>query len=104
MLSTSVWNFNVFRFLCGLGVGGQFAVGVALVAEVVPRRARPYALGFVQASSAVGNMIAAVTGILVGQMEAAGAITRSAWRWEFLAGALPAPLAFIVFKKLKEPE
>src|SRR5271157_2826861 len=39
VLSTSVWNFNVFRFLCGLGVGGQFAVGVALVAEVVPSRA-----------------------------------------------------------------
>src|ERR1039457_358191 len=59
VLSTSVWNFNVFRFMCGLGVGGQFAVGVALVAEVVPSRARPYALGFVQASSAIGNMIAA---------------------------------------------
>ena len=53
-------------------VGGQFAVGVALVAEVVPSRARPYALGFVQAASAVGNMIAAMTGIFVGQMEAAG--------------------------------
>jgi MFS family permease len=103
VLSTSVWNFNVFRFLCGLGVGGQFAVGVALVAEVVPSRARPYALGFVQAASAVGNMIAAMTGIMVGQMEAAGTIT-GAWRWEFLAGAVPAPLAFIVFKKLKEPE
>src|SRR5665811_558615 len=71
VLSTSVWNFNVFRFLCGLGVGGQFAVGVALVAEVVPSRARPYALGFVQAWSGIGNMIAAMTGILVGQMEAA---------------------------------
>jgi MFS family permease len=103
VLSTSVWNFNVFRFLCGLGVGGQFAVGVALVAEVVPSRARPYALGFVQAASAIGNMIAAMTGIFVGQMEAAGTIT-GAWRWEFLAGAVPAPLAFIVFKKLKEPE
>ena len=49
VLSTSVWDFNVYRFLCGLGVGGQFAVGVALVAEVVPARARPYALGIVQA-------------------------------------------------------
>jgi MFS family permease len=106
LLSTSVWDFNVYRFLCGLGVGGQFAVGVALVAEVVPSRARPYALGFVQASSAVGNMIAALTGILIGQLEAAGSLAGgwSAWRWEFLAGAVPAPLAFIVFAKLKEPE
>ena len=103
LLSSGVWDFNAYRFLCGLGVGGQFAVGVALVAEVVPARARPYALGMVQAFSAVGNMLAAVTGIVLGQMETAGAIT-GAWRWEFLAGAVPAPLALIVFKKLKEPE
>src|SRR5215471_6844155 len=103
LLSKGIVDFNIYRFLCGLGVGGQFAVGVALVAEVVPAKARPYALGFVQAASAIGNMIAAFTGIIIGQMQAAGTIG-SAWRWEFLAGAVPAPLAFIVFKKLKEPE
>src|SRR6266700_2835563 len=103
VLSTSVWDFNVYRFLCGLGVGGQFAVGVALVAEVVPGKARPYALGIVQAFSAVGNMMAAVTGIVLGQMEQSGAIV-GAWRYLFLAGAVPAPLAFVVFKKLKEPD
>jgi MFS family permease len=103
VLSTGVWGFNLYRFLCGLGVGGQFAVGVALVAEVVPERARPSALGMVQAFSAVGNMTAALVGILLGQLEMSGAIV-GAWRWEFLAGALPAPLALLVFKKLKEPE
>lgn len=103
ILSVGVWDFNAYRFLCGLGVGGQFAVGVALVAEVVSPRARPYALGMVQACSAVGNMVAAATGIALGQMQASGTIA-SAWRWEFLAGALPAPLALIVFKKLKEPD
>jgi MFS family permease len=106
LFSTGLWDFNIYRFLCGLGVGGQFAVGVALVAEVVPARARPYALGFVQASSAVGNMMAALAGILIGQLESSGSLAGgwSAWRWEFLAGAVPAPLAFVVFKKLKEPE
>ena len=103
VLSRSVWDFNVYRFLCGLGVGGQFGIGVALVAEVVPARARPYALGMVQASSAVGNMLAALTGILLGQMEISGQIT-GAWRYMFLAGAVPAPLAIVVFLKLKEPE
>jgi MFS family permease len=103
VLSTSVWDFNIYRFLCGLGVGGQFGIGVALVAEVVPPRARPYALGLVQASSAVGNMIAAATGILLGQLEQSGSIV-GAWRYMFLAGAVPAPLALVVFKKLKEPE
>ncbi|MGA2269986.1 MAG: MFS transporter [Bryobacteraceae bacterium] len=103
VLSTGVWDFNLYRFLCGLGVGGQFAVGVALVAEVVPERARTHALGMVQAFSAVGNMVAAMVGIVLGQLETSGAIV-GAWRWEFLAGALPAPLALLVFKKLKEPE
>jgi MFS family permease len=103
VLSTGVWDFNLYRFLCGLGVGGQFAVGVALVAEVVPERARPNALGMVQAFSAVGNMMAALAGILLGQLETSGAIV-GAWRYMFLAGALPAPLALLVFKKLKEPE
>ena len=101
--STGVLDFNIYRFLCGFGVGGQFAVGVSMVAEVVPQRARPYALGMVQAASAVGNMLAAVTGIFLGQLEQSGAIT-GAWRYMFLAGAVPAPLALVVFKKLKEPE
>jgi MFS family permease len=103
LLATGVWDFNVYRFLCGLGVGGQFGIGVALVAEVVPQRARAHALGTVQAASALGNMLAAVIGILLGQWEQSGAIT-GAWRYMFAAGALPAPLALVIFKKLKEPE
>jgi MFS family permease len=103
VFSTGVLDFNIYRFLCGFGVGGQFAVGVALVAEVVPQRARPYALGMVQAFSAVGNMMAALTGIVLGAMVRSGTIA-SSWRYMFLAGAIPAPLALVVFKKLKEPD
>ena len=101
--AANVWQFNVYRFLCSLGVGGQFAVGVALVAEVMPERARPYALGTLQALSAVGNVTAGFAGIVLGGMERSGAIA-GAWRYVFLVGALPAPLAFVVFRKLKEPE
>ncbi|MFN7918738.1 MAG: MFS transporter [Bryobacteraceae bacterium] len=103
VLSTSVWDFSFYRFLTGLGVGGQFAVGVALVAEVIPATARPYALGAVQAMSAVGNMLAALIGILLGGLEQSGSIG-SAWRWMFVVGALPAMLALVVFRRLKEPE
>ena len=103
MAAVNVWQFHAFRFLCGLGVGGQFAVGVALVAEVIAPRARPFALGVVQASAMLGNMLAALTGILLGHLEQSGAIA-GAWRYLFLAGAAPAPLALVVFKKLKEPD
>lgn len=102
-LSTGVWDFSFYRFLTGLGVGGQFAVGVALVAEVVPAAARPFALGTLQATSAIGNMMAALIGIGLGKLEQSGAID-SAWRSMFLVGALPALLAIVVFRRLKEPE
>jgi MFS family permease len=104
VLSTGVWDFSAYRFLTGLGVGGEFAVGVALVAEVMPNRARPYALGLLQASSTVGNVTAALIGIFLGRLQAAGAITTSPWRWMFIIGTLPALLVLVIMRKLKEPE
>src|SRR5271154_4137464 len=62
-LSVGFWDFALYRFLTGLGVGGQFAVGVSLVAEVMPERARSSALGMLQALSAVGNIAAGLFGI-----------------------------------------
>jgi MFS family permease len=103
VFSTGVWDFSFYRFLTGLGVGGQFSVGVALVAETVSDRARPYALGWLQALSTVGNMLAALVGILLGQLQESGALS-SAWRFMFVVGALPALLCIPVFRKLKEPE
>ncbi len=103
VLSRGVWDFSAYRFLTGLGVGGQFAVGVALVAETMPDRARPFALGWLQALSAVGNMFAAMIGMGLGSLEESGAIG-NAWRWMFLVGALPAFLCIAIFRRLKEPE
>ena len=103
VFSTNIWDFSFYRFLTGLGVGGQFSVGVALVAETVPDRARPYALGWLQALSTVGNMLAALVGILLGQLQQSGMIS-SAWRIMFVVGALPALLCIPIFRKLKEPE
>jgi MFS family permease len=102
-ISTSVWDFSAYRFLTGLGVGGQFAVGVALVAEVMSDRARPFALAWLQSLSAVGNMLAAVCGMALGRLEETGVIG-SAWRAMFLVGFAPALLAIPIFLRLKEPE
>jgi MFS family permease len=102
-LSRNVWDFSAYRFLTGLGVGGQFAVGVAMVAETMPDHARPFALGWLQAFSTVGNMVAALIGISLGRLEEVHAIA-SSWRFMFLAGAVPALLALLVFRRLKEPE
>ena len=86
-------DFCLWRFLTGLGVGGEFAVGVSLVAEVMPSRARPHALGLLQALSAVGNITAAVIG-MVG----------TDWKTMFLIGTAPALLSLLVRRRLKEPE
>jgi len=102
-LSVGVWDFALYRFLTGLGVGGQFAVGVSLVAEVMSDRARPFALGLLQALSAGGNMLAATTNLVLGWLEEHGKID-SSWRIMFLIGLAPAVLAIPIFLRLKEPE
>ncbi len=96
---THSWGmFALCRFLTGLGVGGEFAVGAALVAEVMPNLARPHALGMLQALSAVGNVIGAW---LLGSVA-----TIPAWGWRglYYVGAAPALLAVFVFWRLREPE
>lgn len=104
-LSRSFWDFAFYRFLTGLGVGGEFAVGVALVAEVVPDRCRAGALGLLQSLSAVGNITAAFIGIGMARLEGSGVIaTGTSWRWLFVIGTLPALLALVIRWRLKEPE
>ena len=110
--STCFTDFVVYRFLTGLGVGGEFAVGVSLVAEVMPSRARPFALGLLQALSAVGNITAALMSMGLGQLEAEGGLKDfvvmgvqvKAWRILYVIGILPALLAIVIRRRLKEPE
>lgn len=110
--SRSFWDFAFYRFLTGLGVGGEFAVGVALVAEVMPDRARPYALGLLQALSAVGNVTAAFLEMGMSNLEGSGAFEKltiygqpvTGWRVMYLVGTVPALLAILIRWRLKEPD
>lgn len=111
ILATGFWDYSFYRFLTGLGVGGEFAVGVALVAEVMPDRARPYTLGMLQAFSAVGNCTAALVYIALGMLEMRGSLKGleilglplTGWRIAFLFGTIPAIIALLVRRRLKEP-
>jgi MFS family permease len=104
-ISQGFWDFAAYRFLTGLGVGGQFAVGVSLVAEVMPERARTPALGMLQALSAVGNIAAALFGIALAFLGRAGTIEGAqSWRYMFVIGTLPALLVLIIMRRLQEPE
>jgi MFS family permease len=113
-ISVGFWDFAFYRFLTGLGVGGEFAVGVALVAEVMPAAARPFALGTLQAFSAVGNASAALISMALGDLETRGVFHNwtwpltgqpvQVWRLMFIIGILPALLAIVIRRRLKEPE
>ncbi|MBC8003126.1 MAG: MFS transporter [Opitutaceae bacterium] len=104
-LSTGWVDFAVYRFLTGLGVGGVFGLAVALIADALPDRVRPQALGTLQALSAVGNVTAGLISMAVGKMVAERIVT-PAWSWKlmFLFGALPAFLCVFIQWRLKEPE
>lgn len=112
-LSTSWVDFAIYRFITGLGVGGVFGLAVALIADTLPDRARPGALGMLQALSAVGNISAGLVSMWMGSLITAHSglsedvfrITPgNAWRFAFLLGAIPAFLCVFIQLRLKEPE
>jgi MFS family permease len=102
--SVTIWDFMLIRFLAGIGIGGQFAVGASLLAESMPPKARPYVLGIMQVLSAVGNIGAALIAMFFTEMEAMQMLPMSGWRCIFLFGSIPAILAYFIVRYLHEPE
>ena len=91
---TDVWQVGVLRFLVAMGVGGEWAVAAALVAEVVPARARAHMSGIFHSTSILGAFLAAWAGLAVG----------ANWRVAFLLGVAPALLVLWVRRRVAEPE
>ncbi len=102
-LSTGPWDYIFYCFITGVGVGGIFPIACTLVAESLPDRARPQALGMVQAFSAFGNIGAGAISLGFVALLAAGKISTH-WRWMFSVGIVPALLAVVVARRLREPE
>lgn len=92
------WQMVALRFLVAMGVGGEWAVASAMVAEVMPKRSRPVMSSIFHGSSVFGTLLAAAAGYYVVGNESLG------WRWGFAIGALPALLTLWVRWKLREPE
>ncbi len=91
---TELWQVAPLRFLVAMGVGGEWAVAAALVAEVFPGHARAHASGIFHATSVLGTWLAALAGLCVGAQ----------WRYAYLVGVGPALLTLWVRARLKEPE
>ena len=104
--STSFFDFCVYRFLSGLGVGGVFGLAVALVADSIPDHTRAPALGLLQSLSTWGNILAGLIGMGIGLLAAWHWLPfgLQAWQVIFLVGAVPALLCVFILRRLKEPE
>lgn len=104
-LAVHWYDFLLYRFLTGLGIGGQFAAGVTLLSETMPDRARPKTLGMLQIVGAAGNMLAGSLQMLFAVLATYGFFgDYPTWRILFFVGFLPAMLAIVVFRYLEEPE
>jgi MFS family permease len=93
-LSRGVFDLAIFRALLGLGMGGQWAAGAALVAETWRDEHRGKALGFMQSGYAIGYALAALTAAII--------LPRWGWRTVFFIGLLPAALTFWIRQRVEE--
>jgi MFS family permease len=93
-LSTTVLMLAVFRFILGLGMGGEWNTGATLVAETWPDEFRARAIAMVQSSWAIGFALAAL---------ASGIVLRYAnWRYVFFVGILPALITLWIRNSVPE--
>ena len=95
-LATTALQLAVFRILLGIGMGGEWASGAALVSETWPDRHRGKALGLMQSAWAIGYALAAAVTLVV--------LPRWGWRAVFFVGVLPALLTLWVRRNVKEPD
>jgi len=95
-LSQSISQLAAFRFLLGLGMGGEWSSGAALIAETWRAEHRGRALGLMQSTYAIGEAVAAVIVLLV--------LPHFGWRAVFFAGVLPALLVLWIYRSVPEPE
>jgi MFS family permease len=93
--SQTWWQLALFRFITALGIGGEWAAGAALVAEVWPEDKRTRAAGVLQSAWAGGFFLAAILNLLLSDY---------GWRPMFVVGIAPAVVTVFIFLWIKEPE
>ncbi|MEO7241761.1 MAG: MFS transporter [Variovorax sp.] len=94
--ATAYWDLLAYRTLAGVGLGGEFGIGMALAAEAWPAKHRARVSSYVALGWQVGVLLAAIlTPLLLPQI---------GWRGMFLVGVIPALVAWVIRSKLHEPE
>src|SRR5438067_8989824 len=119
-LAAAAWQVAALRFVAALGMGGEWALGVALVMEIWPDRSRAFLAGLIGAAANFGYMLVAVIGLGLGAMlpsieqwllaagvpdeTAAMLVSHSGWRLLMMLGAAPALLTFFIRLFVPESE
>ncbi len=93
-LVTNLWQFALLQALAGVGIGGEWAAGAALIAETWPERSRARALQLNQMAFALGFFVAAAVNYGLGPIS---------WRWVVVAGVAPALLTIFIRRSVPEP-
>ena len=94
-LAQTVTQLAIFRVLLGIGMGGEWASGAALVSETWPAEHRGKAMALMQSAWALGYGAAALVTMIV--------LPRWGWRAVFLVGILPAFFTLWVRRNVEEP-
>ncbi len=89
------WQLMICRFLAALGIGGEWAVGAALLSETWPHRWRPWIAATLQSAVNVGILLAMIAGLAMKDLPS---------RYLFLVGILPALIVVWIRKAVPEPE
>lgn len=111
-LATQPWHLAVLRFIAALGIGGEWALGVALVVELWPDKSRAFVAGAVGAAANVGFLVVGMLGLVLAQTvdHLANVLPKTAtfawllsgegagrgWRLLLISGCLPALLIFFI--------
>jgi MFS family permease len=90
------WDLLTYRTIAGIGLGGEFGIGMALAAEAWPSKLRARCTSYV----ALGWQ----SGVLAAALLTPALLPHIGWRGMFLVGVIPALVAWIVRNRLHEPE
>jgi len=118
--SNNVTTLGILRFLAALGMGGEWALGVALVMEIWPNKSRPFMAGLIGAAANAGYLLVGVIGLLLASMltgiqswllslnwtpETVEWLTgHQGWRLMMFTGGIPAVLTFLITIFVPESE
>jgi MFS family permease len=93
--ATRIWMLAIFRFLAGVGIGGEWSIGASLVSEDWPEERRTWGVTLMHTGYYFGFFLASAANYFIG--------SHFGWRYMFVVGGTPALLVAVIRNRIKEP-